>query len=114
MRQLDLLTEFGTDPKLLVRREDPETSHQAAHAVKSGELEQLVFETIKRFNDGCTQDDVLALHPTKPYSSITARFRALLDKGFIEDTGQRRPGRSGKLQRIVKVKQGASHENSIS
>jgi hypothetical protein len=57
MRQLDLLTEFGTDPKLLVRREDPETSHQAAHAVKSGELEKLVFETIKRFNDGCTQDD---------------------------------------------------------
>ena len=95
---------FGTDPRLLVRTDDPDTSHAAAHSVKSGELEKLVFETIKRFGDGCTQDDVLALHPTKPYSSITARFRALLDKGFIEDTGERKPGRSGKLQRIVKVK----------
>lgn len=104
MKQLELpeLVEFGTDPKLLVRRDDPDTSHAAAHAVKTSELEKLVFETIKRFDDGCTQDDVLALNPTKPYSSITARFRALLDKGFIEDTGIRKAGRSGKLQRVVK------------
>ena len=106
MKQLEFpeLVEFGTDPKLLVRKDDPDTSHAAAQAVKSSELEKLVYETIKRFADGCTQDDVLALNPTKPYSSITARSRALLDKGFIEDTGQRKPGRSGKLQRIVKVK----------
>jgi hypothetical protein len=106
MKQLELpeLVEFGTDPKLLVRRDDPDTSHAAAQTVNSSELEKLVFETIKRFADGCTQDDVLALNPTKPYSSITARFRALLDKGFIEDTGERKPGRSGKPQRIVKVK----------
>ena len=106
MKQLEFpeLVEFGTDPKLLVPKDDPDTSHAAAQAVKSSELEKLVYETIKRFADGCTQDDVLALNPTKPYSSITARFRALLDKGFIEDTGERKPGRSGKLQRIVKVK----------
>jgi hypothetical protein len=106
MKQLELpeLVEFGTDPKLLVRKDDPDTSHAAAQTVNSSELEKLVFETIKRFADGCTQDDVLALNPTKPYSSITARFRALLDKGFIEDTGERKPGRSGKPQRIVKVK----------
>jgi hypothetical protein len=97
---------FGTDPKVLVRTHDPDTSHAAAHAVRTSELEQLVFETIKRFPGGCTQDDVLVLHPTKPYSSITARFRALLDKGFIEDTGARKAGRSGKLQRIVKVQHG--------
>ena len=106
MKQFEFpeIADFGTDPKLLVRRNDPDTSHAAAHAVKSSELEKLVYETIKRFPDGCTQDDVLALNPTKPYSSITARFRALLDKGFSEDTGERKPGRSGKLQRIVKVK----------
>jgi hypothetical protein len=106
MKQLELpeLVEFGTDPKLLVRKDDPDTSHAAAQTVNSSDLEKLVFETIKRFADGCTQDDVLALNPTKPYSSITARFRALLDKGFIEDTGERKPGRSGKPQRIVKVK----------
>jgi hypothetical protein len=106
MKQLELpeLVEFGTDPKFLVRKDDPDTSHAAAQTVNSSDLEKLVFETIKRFADGCTQDDVLALNPTKPYSSITARFRALLDKGFIEDTGERKPGRSGKPQRIVKVK----------
>ena len=106
MKQFEFpeIADFGTDPKLLVRRDDPDTSHAAAQAVKSGELEKLVYETIKQFSNGCTQDDVLALNPTKPYSSITARFRALLDKGFIEDTGERKPGLSGKLQRIVKVK----------
>jgi len=37
-----------------------------------------------------------------PYSSITARYRALLDKGFIEDTGERRKGRSNKNQRVMR------------
>lgn len=94
---------YGTEAWKLTRRNDPETSRIAANSVDSAALEAAVYETIKRFPYGCTQDDVLALHPGKPYSSITARFRALLDKGLIRDTGLRKPGKSGRPQRVLMV-----------
>ena len=105
MKTYDLFERiFGTHPKKLVRTNDPDTSHAAANAVDSTKLEGLVYEAIKTFGDkGCISDQILAMHPNYPYSSITARFRALLDKGFIVDTGERRPGKSGKSQRVVKT-----------
>ena len=105
MKTYDLFERyFGTEPKKLVRTNDPDTSHAAANAVDSTKLEGLVYEAIKTFGDkGCISDQILAMHPTYPYSSITARFRALLDKGFIVDTGERRPGKSGKSQRVIKA-----------
>ena len=94
---------FGTAPFKLVRKEDPTTSHQAAQAVDSTKLEQMVYEAIKGFPDGCISDEILAMYPNYPYSSITARYRALLDKGFIEVSGVKR-GRFGRNQRVMKAK----------
>ena len=93
---------FGTEPFKLVRKEDPTTSHQAAQAVDSTKLEQMVYEAIKSHPEGCISDEILAMYPNYPYSSITARYRALLDKGFIEVTGVKR-GKFGKNQRIMKA-----------
>ena len=95
---------FGTPAFKLARREDPTTSHQAAQGVGSTKLEQLVYEAIKSFPDGCISDEILEMYPNYPYSSITARYRALLDKGFIEVSGVKR-GKFGRNQRIMKVKQ---------
>ncbi len=95
---------FGTAPFKLVRNQDPATSHQAAQAVDTTKLEQMVYEAIKGFPDGCISDEILAMYPNYPYSSITARYRALLDKGFIEVTGVKR-GKFGRNQRIMKCKQ---------
>jgi len=95
---------FGTEPFKLVRKEDPTTSHQAAQAVDSTKLEQMVYEAIKSHPDGCISDEILEMYPNYPYSSITARYRALLDKGFIEVTGVKR-GKFGRNQRIMKCKQ---------
>jgi hypothetical protein len=95
--------DFGSDPKTLVRRQDPDTSHKAANAVDTSRLERLVYEAIAKFPNGCISDQILALFPNFPYSSITARYRALLDKGFIEDTGERRAGASGKGQRVMRA-----------
>ena len=94
---------FGTEPFKLARREDPSTSHQAAQAVDTTKLEQLVYEAIKSFPEGCISDEILEKYPNYPYSSITARYRALLDKGFIEVSGVKR-GRFGRNQRIMKAK----------
>ena len=94
---------FGTEAFKLVRKEDPATSHQAAQLVNSTKLEQMVYEAIKSFPDGCISDEILEKYPQYPYSSITARYRALLDKGLIEVSGVKR-GRFGRNQRIMKAK----------
>lgn len=97
----------------IVRREAPPTSIDAAKSIlsKLPEMERLVYDVILEFDDGCIQDDVLALLPHYPYSSVTARFRALLDKGLILDTGLTRPGKSGRRQRVVKTSGEQSCQN---
>ena len=94
---------FGSPAFKLVRKEDPATSHQAAQLVNSTKLEQMVYEAIKSFPDGCISDEILAMYPQYPYSSITARYRALLDKDLIEVSGVKR-GKFGRNQRIMKAK----------
>ena len=93
---------FGTPAFKLARREDPVTSHQAAQKVDTTKLESLVYEAIKGFPDGCISDEILEMYPNYPYSSITARYKSLLDKGFIEVTGVKR-GKFGRNQRIMKA-----------
>lgn len=100
------MTAFGTEPHMLHRRESGDTSVAAAHAVDSARLEEMVLQLVRSFGpEGCTQDDVLQTPDVEgmPYSSVTARFAALIRKGFIEDTGKRRPGRSGRSQRVLRT-----------
>ena len=93
---------FGTPAFKLVRKEDPATSHQAAQTIDTTKMESLVYETIAAYGpDGCISDDVLAKLPFLPYSSVTARYKALIDKGFIEVIGTRK-GISGRLQRVMR------------
>jgi hypothetical protein len=97
--------EFGTFWKKLVRKEDPQTSQDAAKSVNTSNMEQMVYEVIAQYPNGCIQDEVLAQLMSYPYSTVTARFRALLDKGYIIDTGLTRPGKSGRKQRVLIIKE---------
>ena len=102
--QADLFCAFGTDPHKLVRADDPDTSIDAAFSVDSAGLERAVYEAIFSFGGaGCTSDEVRALPQflARPYSSVTARYKALTEKKYIFDTGARRPGKSGKAQRVM-------------
>ena len=93
---------FGTEAFKLHRKDSPETSKEAAQKVDTTKLESLVYEAIKGFPDGCISDEILEMYPNYPYSSITARYKSLLDKGFIEVTGVRR-GKFGRNQRVMRV-----------
>ena len=93
---------FGTEAFKLVRKEDPSTSHEAAQGVDTTKLERIVYEAIQSFPNGCISDEVLEALPNYRYSSITPRYKALLQKGFIEITGTK-DGRSGKKQRVMKA-----------
>lgn len=102
---------FGSIWNKLVRRDSPDTSHEAAQAVDSAKLEALVYEAIRSFGDaGCISDEVRALFPHLPYSSVTARYKALIDKGFIEATGDRREGQSGRTQRVLRATKAVAKE----
>ena len=95
--------ELGTSAYKLVRRDDPDTSHAAAASVDTTRLEGMVFEAICAYGaKGCISDELLIKFPYLPYSSVTARYRALLDKKFIIDTGERRKGKSGRPQRVMR------------
>ena len=93
---------FGTEAFKLVRKEDPSTSHEAAQGVDTTKLERIVYEAIQSFPNGCISDEVLEALPDHRYSSITPRYKALLQKGFIEITGTK-DGRSGKKQRVMRA-----------
>jgi len=104
MTQMEL-SFFGTDPKKLSRKDSPQTSKDAGERVNTSRLEKLVYESIKKFGGmGCISDEILAMFPMYPYSSITARYSALLRKNLIEIKDGTRPGRSGKQQRIMVAK----------
>lgn len=101
-RPLD--AQFGTEPFKLVRRDDPDTSFEAAEKVDTTKLEALVWSVIKEFGaKGCISDDVRKKLHHFPYSSVTARYKALSEKKMIEYTGEKRQGSSGRSQRVMRT-----------
>ena len=102
MRQSEF--DFGTEAYKLRRANSISTSIEASEAVDTTKLEELVFNTIRSFGEiGCIADDVLSIHPTYPYSSLTARFSALERKGYIERLGDKRKGKSGRNQSVMRA-----------
>jgi len=92
-----------TPPHKLFRKDDPETSKAAAFSLGDvTPLERKVYEVICRFPDGCISDQVREYFPgVAAYSSVTARYKALAEKGLIKFTGEKRPGKSGRGQRVM-------------
>jgi hypothetical protein len=87
----------------LARATDPETAKEAAQSVDPTKLEQIVLDTIRSFPSGCISQDVEHMLAEYRASSITPRYRPLMKKGLIVDTGEKRPGFSGRNQRVMKA-----------
>ena len=90
-------------PFFHVRNTDPDTSHEAAEKLNLTQLEDTVLSAIQQFPNGCISDDVLKTLPTWGVETITPRYAGLLRKGHIIDTGERRKGKSGRSQRVMKA-----------
>lgn len=87
---------------LYARNADPDTSHAAAESIDVAKLEQLVLTEIRKAGTyGMTQDELLIALPHLSYSSVTARPSGLKRKGYICDSGHRRPGRTGRNQAVL-------------
>ena len=83
----------------LRRNNDPVTSHQSAFAVDTNKMESIVLQAIDSFGkDGCISDDVLKALPNYRYSSVTARYKTLKEKGLVIADGTTSKGESGRSQ----------------
>jgi hypothetical protein len=79
------------------------TSLAAYHSLDLTELEGRVLDAIEAFGvDGCISDDVRGVFPSLSYSSVTARFASLEEKGRIYRAGDTRPGESGRQQKVMR------------
>jgi hypothetical protein len=94
---------FNNEPHKLHRKDALDTSIEAANSVDATKLEGMVYREIKGAGrDGLISDDLLIKFPNLPYSSVTARFAALERKGFIVRSGDKRKGRSGRSQMVMR------------
>jgi hypothetical protein len=93
---------FGTEPHKLHRTNDPITSAIAAESVDTNKYEKLVYDFIRAAGvQGVIQDDILRAYPDLPYSTLTARPSALIDKGLVVRLNEVRHGRSGRPQHVL-------------
>ena len=83
----------------------PDTSKAALASINPTQLEQTVLRAIKSFGArGCISDEVLLGLPGYRYSSVTARYKGLLNQGLITIIGTRK-GLSGRSQRVYRASQ---------
>ncbi len=99
--------DFGDLPmfKAHARNSDPKTAHDAAEGVREHlpMLEGKVLEAIEATPDGM---NIYEIEQTTgiPIQTCSPRLAPLRRKGFIVDSGERRPGGTGKKQIVWKGK----------
>lgn len=89
----------------MYRRNAIQTSVDAAHSIDANYLEKQVFDVINSFGpEGCISDQVRDELDWLAYSSVTARYSSLINKGLIYRTGKQRKGNSGRMQSVMCAK----------
>ena len=85
------------------RREDPETSKEAAEKVDASKLMGRIYDVMKPFGrQGCISDQVDDLLPDVVPQSITPRYRTMVELGMLEVTGEKRIGHKCKRKQMVR------------
>lgn len=93
---------FDTPAYKLYRNTDPQTSKEAAESLGVSEMESIVAQTIKMFGAaGCISDQVVNALPQYRYSTITARYKQLKEKGLICVDDRKIKAESGRGQLIM-------------
>lgn len=101
-----MIKKFGTWVGKLYRKDASQTSIDAALTTDTATLEEKVYNIlIEAGHTGMISDEVRDVcqkrYNVTAYSSVTARYKSLYEKGLIAYTGDTRKGRSGKNQRVM-------------
>ena len=95
-------TIFPTPDFKLVRRGDPSTSHDAAASIDATGMELVVLNEIRKFGTtGCISDQICAALSQHRYSTVTARYKQLKEKGLIIVDGTKVKASSGRQQMVM-------------
>ena len=93
---------FSTPAFKLARSRDPSTSHDAADKLDVNKMERIVLAAITSFGSkGCISDDVLRILSDYRYSTVTARYKQLKEKGLVFVDTRKRQGLSRRNQLIM-------------
>lgn len=84
---------------MYARHTDPDTSHIAMRDPSAMEAE--VLKVIRRYKNGCIAEQLEQALPHIRINSITPRPAALIRKGLVIDTGERRQTSNGSWQRVL-------------
>ena len=96
--------DFSVPVHRVIRKGAPETSVEAALSTDLQRNQMIVYDAIKFFGDkGCISDEVLDFLAPMPYGSITSHYGLLISKGYVELTGDKRKGKSGRNQRVMRA-----------
>ena len=88
----------------LARKEDPDTSHDAAAQVDASGLMREVYRAMEKFGDaGCIADEVEEALPHLENWTISPRYVQMIERGMIEVTGEKKVGRHGRQQIVRRV-----------
>lgn len=93
---------FETPAYKLYRNTDPQTSKEAAESLGVSEMEAIVLQTIKEFGAaGAISDQVVNALPHYRYSTITARYKQLKEKGLVCVDDRKIKAESGRNQLVM-------------
>ena len=85
----------------MARNTDPDTSHEAATSFEASKLISRIYSAMEKYgNWGCTGDDIENDLSDIQSSSITPRFKQMIERGMIEYSGEKRKGNSGRMQLV--------------
>lgn len=92
------------DPRTLARVTDPETSQTAAWRLsgKAGTMRRVLLECYTH-DGGMTAEEAAIRAGFTAEDGAWKRVSDLLNAGLLEDTGETRPGRSGRQQRVLRI-----------
>lgn len=84
--------DFAPSPKpaLQARRTDPETSRAAAMSVNTTELEEKVWQLLKRYGAHGLTSEEIAEKLNLSLVTVSPRLRPLANKGRVKETGKRK------------------------
>jgi hypothetical protein len=104
MNQVDM---FHTPSNELHRSTDCETSREAAESIDTSRMESLVYDIVVASGSyGTTLDEVtqkMQKYGDFESSSISPRIAPLIRKGLLEKTGDKRKGKRGRNQQVVRA-----------
>lgn len=96
---------MGTDPKKLSRRDDPDTSKEAAKSLRTGSQKHALLVQYALAPDGLTDDEAAdrAGLLAKPGCCWWHRSSDLRDDGYIEDIGVRVSPLTGEDRMVCRI-----------